>query len=354
MKEFPRIFRDKIIFADRQARSNTWSFITYGSRMVCVLLLGVLIGPLSSMAKDVAGSHDCPLVSRYTGSTIIGYVHRAYGEMDMPTGAATKARTFAKTRHVEGELWRIIYMDPAERSPLEVFRNYELGLKKAGFTIIFSCEKEQCGRDFNELVYAHTDRIRSSPAARDAFMLDQDRHYLAAELKNDKGVADVSLYVALDGNAGYNYKGAGRVMTYLRVVKHLSMEKNMVTIDAAAMARDLAAKGHVAIYGLYFDTDKATLKADSKPALQQMANLLANEPKLKVYIVGHTDNVGALGYNLKLSSRRAEAITRLLETTYHIAPSRLVAEGVGPLAPVDSNDTAAGRAKNRRVEMVKQ
>jgi OmpA-OmpF porin, OOP family len=143
-------------------------------------------------------------------------------------------------------------------------------------------------------------------------------------------------------------------MTYLRVVKGKPIQESMVAVNAAAMARDIAAQGHVAIYGVYFDTDEATLKPGSKPALDEMAKLLANEPNPKVYIVGHTDNVGTLGYNLGLSSRRAEAVTHALETTYHVAPSRLVPRGVGPLAPVASNDTEAGRAKNRRVELVKQ
>lgn len=323
-------------------------------RRLCLVLAAILALASPALAGDVAGSHDSPLVSRYAGSTIIGYLHNSYGEMTMPLGAATDARTFAKSRSVEGELWRIVYMDPKDRSGLEVFRNYQQALQKAGYTILFSCEKDACGRNFNELIYPSADRLHDTGAARDAFMIDDKRYYLAAERSDDKGTVDVALYTSTDGNAGYNYSGPGRVMTYLQVVKGKQMQSQMVTVDAAAMAKDIAAVGHVAIYGVHFDTDKATLNADSKPALDEMAKLLKNEPDLKVYIVGHTDNVGTLDYNLKLSLARANAVIQALETTYGIDGSRLAPYGVGPLAPVASNATDAGRAKNRRVELVAQ
>lgn len=320
---------------------------------LCAMALAFALSA-PARATDVAGSQDSPLVSRYAGSSIVGFSHAAYGEMDMPTGPALKTRKFAKATHVEGELWRIIYMDPKNRSPLEVFRNYQLSLKKAGFTTLYSCEKDACGLDFNEILYPLSSHLHNSGTARDAFSIDTDRHYLATELSNAKSRIDVALYVARDGNAGYNYKGPGRVMTYLRIVKAAPMQTNMVTIDAAAMARGITAKGHVAIYGIYFDTDKSTLKPGSKPALDQMAKLLDDQPALKVYIVGHTDNVGTLSHNFDLSSHRAEAVTKALETRYHIAADRLTSYGVGPLAPVASNDTSAGRAQNRRVELVKR
>jgi outer membrane protein OmpA-like peptidoglycan-associated protein len=77
-------------------------------------------------------------------------------------------------------------------------------------------------------------------------------------------------------------------------------------------------------------------------------------PGLKVYIVGHTDNQGALDYNVGLSQRRAEAVARALAGQYGIPAARMSARGLGPLAPVTSNATEEGRAKNRRVELVQQ
>jgi len=128
----------------------------------------------------------------------------------------------------------------------------------------------------------------------------------------------------------------------------------MVTVDAAAMAKDIAATGRVALYGIYFDTDKADIKPESEPTLEEIATLLKQDPKLKLYVVGHTDNVGGYDYNTKLSQRRAASVVNTLTTKHGIQAVRLTAAGVGLLAPVAPNDTEEGRAKNRRVELVKQ
>jgi len=85
-----------------------------------------------------------------------------------------------------------------------------------------------------------------------------------------------------------------------------------------------------------------------------MANYLTKNPTAKMFVVGHTDNVGGLDYNLALSQKRAQAVVAALTGKYKIAPARLVARGVGPLSPIASNREDAGRAKNRRVEMVDQ
>jgi outer membrane protein OmpA-like peptidoglycan-associated protein len=132
------------------------------------------------------------------------------------------------------------------------------------------------------------------------------------------------------------------------------MDAGMVTIDAAAMAKDISSTGHVALYGIYFDTDKAEIKPESQPALQEISKLLKQDPSLKLYIVGHTDNVGGFDYNLGLSERRAAAVVTALTAKHGIAAARLRPAGVGMLSPVAPNDSEQGRAKNRRVELVKQ
>ncbi len=128
----------------------------------------------------------------------------------------------------------------------------------------------------------------------------------------------------------------------------------MVTVDAAAMAKEVAATGHVALYGIYFDTNKTDIKPESAPALDEIAKFLKQDPKVTVYVVGHTDNVGGYESNMGLSQRRAEAVVKELTTKYGIAATRLKAAGSGPLAPVAPNGTEDGRAKNRRVELVTQ
>jgi outer membrane protein OmpA-like peptidoglycan-associated protein len=80
--------------------------------------------------------------------------------------------------------------------------------------------------------------------------------------------------------------------------------------------------------------------------------LLKQDPKLKLHVVGHTDSVGELKFNMDLSRRRADAVVKELTTKHGVASARLRSDGVGPLSPVASNKTDEGRAKNRRVELV--
>jgi OOP family OmpA-OmpF porin len=103
-----------------------------------------------------------------------------------------------------------------------------------------------------------------------------------------------------------------------------------------------------------FDLDKAELKPESKPQVDEIAALLKDDPALKLMVVGHTDNQGAAAHNIELSKKRADAVASVLQAQYGIAADRPLALGMGSAAPVASNDTDAGRAKNRRVELVKE
>ena len=128
----------------------------------------------------------------------------------------------------------------------------------------------------------------------------------------------------------------------------------MVDIDAETMAREISETGSVSLYGIHFDTDRTEIKAESESTLAEIATLMSTVPDLTLYVVGHTDNVGAMDYNRNLARRRAEAVVAALVDRHGVAPERLTAEGVGPLAPVASNEGDAGRALNRRVELVRR
>jgi OOP family OmpA-OmpF porin len=119
-------------------------------------------------------------------------------------------------------------------------------------------------------------------------------------------------------------------------------------------AKELEEKGKTAIYGIHFDTNKAEIKPESETALKEVSKLLSQNPALKLYIVGHTDNVGEFDYNMKLSQARAESVVKELTSKYGVASDRVKPYGVGPLSPVASNKTEEGRAKNRRVELIEQ
>jgi outer membrane protein OmpA-like peptidoglycan-associated protein len=120
------------------------------------------------------------------------------------------------------------------------------------------------------------------------------------------------------------------------------------------MGNDINATGHVAVYGIYFDSGKSLIKPESAQAIAEIAKLLKSQPALKVFVVGHTDNQGGVDSNMALSQARAEAVLKALVNEQGIAPARLRSTGCGQFAPVASNDSEEGRAKNRRVELVKQ
>ena len=127
-----------------------------------------------------------------------------------------------------------------------------------------------------------------------------------------------------------------------------------VVANAEVFSNDIRTTGHAAVYGIYFDTGKSTIKPESAAAIAEIAKLLKSDPSLKVHVVGHTDNVGNGDSNIKLSQGRAEAVIQALVNNNGIAAARLRPFGCGQFAPVMTNDTEEGRAKNRRVELVKQ
>jgi outer membrane protein OmpA-like peptidoglycan-associated protein len=140
----------------------------------------------------------------------------------------------------------------------------------------------------------------------------------------------------------------------LDVIEPKPMEGGLVTVDAAALGNDIAQNGHTAVYGIFFDSGKADVKPESEPALREIAKLLQENAKLQLYVVGHTDAIGTLNSNMDLSQRRAEATVNVLTGKYGVALVRLRSWGDGPTAPVATNKTEDGRAKNRRVELVEQ
>lgn len=120
--------------------------------------------------------------------------------------------------------------------------------------------------------------------------------------------------------------------------------------DSQSLAEQLERQGKVDLYGIYFDTAKATLKPESEATLQQVLGVLTDDPKLRLVVAGHTDSEGGDAYNQGLSERRAASVVAWLADK-GIEPSRLSSEGLGESRPVADNGNEAGRALNRRVEV---
>ena len=115
----------------------------------------------------------------------------------------------------------------------------------------------------------------------------------------------------------------------------------------------LDADGRVAVHGIFFDTDKATIRAESAPVLEEIGTMLVEHVDLSLMVEGHTDDQGDFDYNMKLSGERAAAVKAYLVEQFGIEANRLRTMGLGPTQPVADNDTTEGMQENRRVELVK-
>ena len=186
------------------------------------------------------------------------------------------------------------------------------------------------------------------------------RNYQAAALRIGGKVmmdnpASTTLLIARDKKESWVYVQPfyGGKEYHLIIVERETMQQDVVA-NAQAFQDGLAQNGHVEVPGIFFDFNKADVKPESEPALREVAKLLQGSPALRVWVVGHTDSVGTAEVNVSLANARAAAVVRYLTQQLGVDPRRLTPYGVGPYAPVASNATEEGRAKNRRVELVAQ
>lgn len=295
-----------------------------------------LYAVLCSLAVSLtAFAGDDKLLPPYPGSTEIRNESVDHDAFTVPLGP-TKDGKLTKSRDLEGRRTALEYQTPDGRSALEIYRNYEAALKKAGFSIVYACK----GPDA---------KVPSLPGCGDqigsaggfSYWPYGTSHYLAARKLHEGR----EIWIALDVQGPFQK---------IYVLRPKPMEMDKVTVDASALKNTIEEEGHVAVYGILFDTNKADLKPASAPVLAEIAKLLKASPALSLYVVGHTDSVGALESNLDLSRRRAEAVVRALAAEHGIAAKRLSPQGVGPLVPLAANGAEAGRAKNRRVDLVKR
>ena len=326
------------------------------------LFVGAAAQAADAPLQDLPGAKDPPYVGRFAGSAIVGYGELSFDQAIFPLTSEIADGHFVKSQTVEGKITRVAYLAPYGKTRLEVQRNYQEALVKAGFVKKFSCDADACGRGsrIQAPFIAYHEKMKQTPSyggySSVAFLVlntNQDPHYIWGTLRAEGRDVTVSVFIStLSATADSPLND--RVGVFVEVVEPKAMETGQVTVDAGAMKKGLAADGKIALYGVYFDTGKADVKPESKPQLDEMAKLLDADRTLKVYIVGHTDNQGAVDANATLSQRRADAIATALVRDYKVDAKRLATKGVASYAPVATNDSDAGRAKNRRVELVKQ
>ena len=259
--------------------------------------------------KDIQDSKDYPLLDRLPDYFIASYTENEFD--------SEKFYYDNQNHQIEGRKFVIEYRHTKSRDKsyefptrLNILRNYANAIEKAGGRILFE-------------------------------RYNAEKGYYSFRTGDGR---DVWVYIktALSGNA-YT----------LTVIEQEPMRQDIV-IDAELIKNKLELEGKIAIYGIYFDTGEAIIKEASKPALNEIANYLKNNPTVHCWVVGHTDSDGSFEINSKLSLARAKAIREELLNKHGVSGKRLFAEGVGPLAPVASNATEEGKKLNRRVELVKK
>ena len=271
------------------------------------LLLGILplvILPLAVVAQDDAeGCKDTPMLTRLSGCAIAYCSKSDFDAAELQTSLNKDPRT----KHVEGKIEKLHYTCTG-KSALQVRRNAEQALRGVGYALDFSG-------------------------------YDLPTHYVTAH----KGAQWVAVVASeMSGDSTYD------VTTVLTE----AMQQEM-TSDATAWANEISQTGHAAIYGIEFDTGKANVKPESEKVLSEVLGLLQAQPTWKMKIEGHTDSVGTKANNQALSQRRAESVVAWLVKN-GIPQARLTSAGLGDTKPVADNTTDEGRARNRRVELVKQ
>jgi outer membrane protein OmpA-like peptidoglycan-associated protein len=255
-------------------------------------------------SQDVDGSRDHPLFNRLPDYFIDTYEEREFDSYD---GFVDENGAY---KTVEGHKYYINYYFEEGTQPLSeaaVLRNYRDAFTKIGGVVHY-----------------------------------QDGQNVHMSLEQGGRVTWVRV------NAWNGGQGVG-----LYIVEEAPMEQ-VIVADAAALAQAIGRTGKAAVYGIYFDTGKVDVKAESEPALQEIAKLLQENPDLQLFVVGHTDNVGGFELNLSLSRARAEAVVKALVADHGVQGDRLEPHGVASLAPVATNETEDGRALNRRCELVRR
>jgi OOP family OmpA-OmpF porin len=253
----------------------------------------------SAQDKDAPGCADSPLISRMPGSILVECSHQADDTFKFRLHDGSHKRD-------EGDLTRLIYHFPKGVTTAQAMRNFATALHSAGYT-------------FEE------DPIKNPGD----FVVHQGKTWILFDfMSNDAGVRET-------------------------ILKEVGLTQDVVA-TAAALSGGLTGNGHVVVPGILFDTGKAEVKPESSAALQEIVKLMQQDARLKIFVVGHTDNVGAVAANLDLSKRRASAVVAVLISQYHVTADRLQSFGAGPYAPVSANTSEDGRTLNRRVELVAQ
>lgn len=294
--------------------------------------IAALAVALNAPLAHAEPGEDHPQVARFPGAHIEQYDFKQYEEFVLLLSKPVNRNSeyvADKVLPLEGQVTYIHYEVPKSASPLQVFRNYQSALRRSGFTTLFVCERPCTTNNLDNF-------SKLMKASKHYLNYATDNQFLAAQ----RGNTYVSLWVN-DGGV------------WQHVVDKEALNDALMEVRGnSPIAKSLSQDGKVDLYGFQFDTGKAVLKDGSRATLQDLGTVLQDNPTLRVEVVGHTDDVGGVDANLKLSQARAAAVADALARSHGIDAQRLTVRGMGQGQPLADNTTEAARAKNRRVEII--
>lgn len=275
------------------------------------LAAAALVPALAPAQQDAPNAKDHPLLTRYPNSHITEY-EKNYNAVEFAVGTQGGQ---PKRQPVEGDATVIRYFHNTpekQPSPLQVIRNYQNAVKGIGGQVVY----ERLPRDGD----GGETTLRVATGGKDVWVRVQPDIFSAP------------------------------AQSYQLWIVEVAALQQVVT--ANKLLDELNRNGFIALY-INFDTGKADLKADGTATVAEIVKALKAAPQMKVAIEGHTDNVGQPAANKALSEKRAQSVMAAI-VAGGVDAKRLVAAGFGQEKPVADNRTEEGRAKNRRVELVKK
>jgi len=321
---------------------------------ILTLFLALLVtsNVFAQRTEDIDGSKDYPTISRFEGAVIEFYKETKWGSYKLPVNDKGIV-DWGNPKALEGKVTRIQYTVSKDNNSDFVLHNYKAAFKQSGYDILIAIANEELGvsdrpHQWTEMYYVAGGYYNG--IGNEKFGLgfqwpswNNNQCFIVAKgHENDKDIYAI-VFAIVDANY---------TLITQDIIEVEAVETGAVTVDN--ISEDITKKGHIAIYDIHFETGKSMIKPESAEALKTIADYIVAHSEKKFYIVGHTDNTGDFSANQSLSEERAKSVMNDLLTNYSVNTEQLGAYGVSSLAPVASNQTDEGKAKNRRVEIVEQ
>ncbi len=317
-----------------------------------IIAITISLSAFSQRTTDIEGSKDYPTISRFEGAIIEFYKETKWGSYKLPVSEKGTI-DWNKPMSLEGKVTRIQYSVNKENNPEFVMHNYKAGFKSSGYDIMIAIANDELGVTDRPHTW-HAKYYESDgyyPCLNNikfgigiGFPTWQNNHSFMAARGHESGK---DIYAVI-----YTIETEKYTLITQDVIEVEAVQTGLVSVDN--ISTDITKKGHIAIYGIHFETGKSVLKPESTGALKTISEYINSNTDKKFYVVGHTDNVGDFESNMILSEERAKSVIAELTTKYNVNSEQLKAHGVASLVPVFSNITEEGRTKNRRVEIVEQ